>query len=319
MSGKDIRRTFMRRFAAFSKQRRIVAFAIVASFATQILAAVLFGHWLLHSQIGPLGRAAFAGIVMLFIGTRLRGLNNIVHECSHATFAVQRGDNALCGRFCAALILGCFTDYRADHLTHHAHLGDYAHDRDLQGIRALRLEAPLTLRTILRHIVTPLLGRHLRYYLHPNFSARDGRVFLALKLGLVAAAAALAVLAPLTALLFVALPYLWVFTALNYWTDCIDHAGILASGDELTASRNVRVPGWLRVLLFPRNDCFHLVHHLFPQVPSQHLGACHRQLLEDPDYRRQVGAAPPARPVRAEKRRDRILRPAEAGGHETVI
>jgi fatty acid desaturase len=65
---------------------------------------------------------------------------------------------------------------------------------------------------------------------------------------------------------------------------CVDHAGLIAESDDLYASRNLILPQPLRALLFPRNDCFHLVHHLFPSVPTRHLPACHRRLMSDPAY-----------------------------------
>lgn len=296
MSAHTLRRSFMRNFSGLRKNARATAIAILAGYTAELFGAVALGHWLLQRP-PALATVLPIAALMLFIGTRLRGFNNIVHECSHATFTERRQDNVLYGSYCAAMVFGCFRDYRDDHLTHHAHLGDYAQDRDLQGIRALRLEAALTPRTVLRHMLTPILGLHFRYYLRIDLSARDGRAFLALKLALVAATLALAWAAPLTALLFVLIPFLWIFTALNYWTDCIDHGGLLDSGDELTASRNVPLPLPLRVVLFPRNDCFHLVHHLFPQVPSQHLEACHRQLLAHSDYPGQP--QPPRHPAPA--------------------
>jgi fatty acid desaturase len=71
---------------------------------------------------------------------------------------------------------------------------------------------------------------------------------------------------------------------MNYWTDCMDHAGLVASEDELDSSRNIVAPGLVRWLLFPRSDCFHLVHHLFPHIPARHLESCHRLLEWDNDY-----------------------------------
>jgi fatty acid desaturase len=82
----------------------------------------------------------------------------------------------------------------------------------------------------------------------------------------------------------------FAYSAINYWTDCIDHGGLVGETDELAASRNLVVPKILRVILFPRNDCYHLVHHLFPQVPTHHLDACHERLLDHPAYRARAVA-----------------------------
>ena len=177
-------------------------------------------------------------------------------------------------------------------MTHHAHCGDYERDLDLQGIRDFRLEDPLTPRTILRHVLTPLFGVHLRRYVNVNLTARDGEQYRALKIGLIAAAIVFLVLDPLAALLLVWVPYVWVYSAINFWTDCVDHGGIVGSEDELESSRNFLMPRLLSAFLFPRNDCYHLIHHLFPQAPSRHLDACHARLLTHPDYRARTEGSP---------------------------
>jgi fatty acid desaturase len=283
MSGTAVRHQFVREFRRLAVNGRIVAALTVASYFLQIIAAIGLGWWLLQLQSSVYTAAGLA-VLMLFIGTRLRGFNNIVHECCHFAFSERREDNVLLGSICAAAILSCFRNYRDEHMTHHANVGDYEHDRDLQRIRALRIEDPLTLRTVLRHALMILSGRYLPYYLGVDLSSRDGRAFLVMKAGLIASAVLFLILDPVAAVLLVWLPYVWVFTAINYLTDCIDHAGLIGAEDELDSSRNLPLPKALRVIFFPRNDCFHLVHHLFPQVPTHHLDACHDRLLSHPEY-----------------------------------
>ena len=89
------------------------------------------------------------------------------------------------------------------------------------------------------------------------------------------------------------MPLFYIYPTLNYWTDCLDHAGLVGATDELEASRNVLAPALVRWLFFPRNDCYHLVHHLFPQVPARHLDYAHAELCKDPDYSRQPCAVRP--------------------------
>lgn len=289
MSASDLRRKYMKVLAGLQKHTRIAAWTVVAAYVMSIILSVVAGALLLQEQQTAWTIAAVV-LLIFFIGTRLRGLNNIVHECSHATFSSHRPDNVLIGSLCASLVLGCFRDYRDDHLTHHAHLGDYDHDEDLKSLKALRLDDPLTPGVVLRHVVTPLIGRHLPHYLRVNLSARDGRAFQVLKVALVVSALLLTALMPAVGLLFVLAPFVLVYTAINYWTDCVDHAGIVASADELEASRNVLAPGPLRLLLFPRHDCYHLVHHLFPHVPARHLAVAHRKLLAEDAYRLRSNA-----------------------------
>lgn len=287
MTAAKLRHQFMREFRRLTPHTRALAGITVASYLLQTLAAIAAGWGLLQLELSAL-TAAGLGMLMLFIGTRLRGLNNIVHECSHFTFCDRREDNVVWGSVCAALILGCFRDYREEHMTHHVNVGDYDLDRDLHRIRDLRIEEPLTSWVVLRHLGTVAVGRHLPYYINVNLSSRDGRLYSGVKAGLIGLAIMFLLLDPVAAVLLVWLPFLWVFTSINYLTDCIDHAGLIGAEDDLDSSRNLPLPMQLRFLLFPRNDCFHLVHHLFPQVPARHLDTCHERLLSDPDYAARV-------------------------------
>ncbi len=289
MSGHAVRTTFAREFRGLSGHTRSVSAIIVGFYLLQLVFAISVGYWLLQYSISPEVVCGLAAVGFI-IGTRLRGLNNIVHECSHFTFSQRREDNVFFGSLCASLVLSTYKGYREEHMTHHLHLGDYEKDLDLQGIQRLRLEEPLTLRTVGRHLLTALLGLHLPYYFSADLSARDGRMFQGLKVAIVAGALLFLVLDPVAALVLIIVPFVWIYSAINYWTDCVDHGGLVESEDELEASRNFVVPAAIRALLFPRNDCYHLVHHLFPQVPSHHLEACHQRLLAHPEYRARQGS-----------------------------
>ena len=294
MTGQEIRRQFMREFTGMTRYSRGNAWAIVAIYVAQILLGVAAGHYLLS-----LGWSFMTVVLMVltsvFIGTRLRGLNNIVHECTHSSFSENRGDNETIGRTCAAILTGCFKQYKDDHLSHHAHLGDYEHDREMSPIEKFRLHEPLTPKTILRHVITPLLGRHLKMYSGINLSTGDGIHFFGLKISLLVAIGVFSYLQPLTSFLFVIVPLFYLFPTFNFWTDCLDHAGIVGEEDELEASRNVLAPLPLRLIFFPRNDCFHLVHHLFPQVPARHLETAHVALTKNETYKSLGTAVRPDR------------------------
>ncbi|MEM7720062.1 MAG: fatty acid desaturase [Pseudomonadota bacterium] len=304
MSAKQLRAKYTRKFAGLDKYARATAWFVLVGYLFQIIAAISIGAVLLSYPINSWSLAGLFGL-MLFIGTRLRGLNNIIHECSHATFSSVRKDNAMIGKICAALLFNSFSAYRDEHLSHHAHLGDYDHDLDLQGIEDLKLHEPLSAKVVLRHVCTPLIGRHLPYYLCMNMSVQDGAAFQGLKYGVLLGALMFTLVFPATGLALVIAPFVFVYSALNYWADCLDHAGIVATGDDLTASRNILAPGVIRWLFFPRNDCFHLVHHLFPHIPARHLNASHQVLTRDANYAAQPNA------VRAPQNVEDVLIAAE--------
>lgn len=284
MSAETLRRKYTRDFARMSKYSHAFAWCVLAGYVLQGIVAVLAGSLLLSL---PFHWALAPAIILLvvFIGTRFRALNNIIHECSHATFSSTRTLDTKIGKLCAVFLFSSFSDYRDEHLSHHAHLGDYDRDLDLQGIKDLNLHEPLSRGVIARHVLTPFFGRHLPYYLNLDVSIRDGAYWLIAKFALLFFISALTILFPLTLVLFVLLPFVLVYSALNYWADCFDHAGIVDLDDELHASRNIIAPKLVRAVFFPRSDCFHLVHHLFPHVPSPHLEASHKILVEEPAYR----------------------------------
>lgn len=292
MSGQTLRKAYMRRFAGMVRYSRAVSWMIVGTYLGLILASIVFGSYLLSLPV-TIWTVALMVATSVFIGTRLRGINNIVHECCHATFSQDRQDNVLIGRVCASILMKTFRKYRDDHLSHHANNGDYESDAEFKVIEKFGLHDPLTPRTVLRHFVTPLLGRHLPYYTGINLSGDDGRFFVVLKLALLAAISALLLSAPLVAIFFVILPLFYVYPTLNFWTDCLDHAGLVGAEDELQASRNVLAPSFIRWVFFPRNDSYHLVHHLFPQVPAQHLHRAHAELCKDPNYKSVPSEAQP--------------------------
>jgi fatty acid desaturase len=289
MSGRVLRKEYVWRFLGLKRYSRMAAWLIVVAYVGLIFAAILLGSYLLSRPLSVWSGAAVMAL-SAFIGTRLRGINNIVHECCHATFAEERADNVMIGRFCAAILLKSFRKYRDDHLSHHAHNGDYAHDAEFALIEKFGLHDPISPRTILRHIMVPLTGRHLPLYTGINLSAKDGRAFLGLKLVLLAAMAIFLLFEPLSAVLLVILPLFYIYPTLNFWTDCLDHAGLVGAKDEIEASRNVLAPTLVRLLFFPRNDSYHLVHHLFPQIPARHLHLAHEELSQDQRYRRLPSA-----------------------------
>lgn len=282
MSAKHIRRAFRQEFKDLPRNGVWAATGIFASYLFAIGGSIALGAALI-AELG-LASAPWVAVLAVVIATRLRGLNNIVHECSHYTFTRSIRANVMFGRIAAVVLLGGFRKYEREHATHHTFLGDREQDKDFENLQVFGIDKPVTWGSLGRHLVTPILGLHLRRYFPVDLSFEDGRAVGLAKLGLLAAVAAGVWLAPVTTLAMVLLPYLYVMTAINYWNDCVDHAGLIAETDDLYASRNLILPLGLRALLFPRNDCFHLVHHLFPSVPVHHLPACHRRLLSDPAY-----------------------------------
>ena len=159
------------------------------------------------------------------MATRFRGINNIIHECSHASFTHSKKWNTIYGCVAAAILMKSSRTYRLEHRTHHAYLGQHEKDLDFNNLKEYRLEERISLKTLIRHAITPLLGLHLRKYLQFDLSLNDGFRYAVLKSVILYATALLAFDSLAAAVAFVVIPFAWVYPALNYWTDCMDHGG----------------------------------------------------------------------------------------------
>ncbi len=88
MGSKEIRAKYGRLYNCLGKPRDLVAILVLASYVAQIQCSILVGCLLLETD------SSYSNIliplVVIFIGTRFRGLNNIVHECSHFSFAKKK-------------------------------------------------------------------------------------------------------------------------------------------------------------------------------------------------------------------------------------
>ncbi|MCJ8323986.1 MAG: fatty acid desaturase [Rhizobiales bacterium] len=265
-----------------SKHDDLWSILLLSFYIIQVVALIAIGY-LVFYQAMPLQYLAIMA-VMFLIGTRYRALNNIVHECTHYSFCKSKKMNIFIGKIAANVIFTSYKDYKMEHMSHHKSLGDYENDLDFQSRQKFNFEASLTLGTVLRHIFTPILGLHYPQYFSVSFTFKDGFGFGMIKILMVMAVVVGLYFAPVASILMLILPFVWVFSGINYWTDCIDHAGLMHKDDDLLKSRNFILNPVIRSILFPRNDCYHLIHHLFPSVPAHHMENVHEILLGDASY-----------------------------------
>ncbi|HEX2691561.1 MAG TPA: fatty acid desaturase [Kofleriaceae bacterium] len=270
--------------AASARDRRIKHFFTPQS--TARASAILFGYAV--SIVALLGLAQVAGhpavtiLAAMLIASLLKGLNNIVHECSHHSFSKDRAFNERVGSILCVTLLSDYASYKKEHSSHHRFLGDYAHDLDFQLRQPLGHDLAFRWRRVLGHLAT---FRFLWFYVpRVRLTRREhqgGVALFALVLG------GLIVLEAYQAALAFALAHVVFLAFLRFLIDIVDHGGIyLADQSELYKSRNfILHNAALRWMFFPRNDCYHLIHHLYPYLPVASFGEVHTILMEDPDYR----------------------------------
>lgn len=289
--GNAIRKEFAVRLkAANRKSRRIEAVLIIA---TQIVSMII-AAWL---SILAFDASLYVGciwylVTAFFIGSRYRALSNIVHECTHFSFTYHKDWNNHVGRLLSIPLFYSFYNYRYVHLSHHRHTGDYDKDLDFKNLRRFSFHDKIDRKVIIRHFLTSITLQHVPEYIGRTvFRKGEGAIFNAIRIAYVSAMVLLPFAFGLGSIVtwsiigYVVIPYATALQIISYWGDALDHGGLFHHDDELMQTRNSIVKNpVLRALLFPRNDCFHLVHHLFPHVPVADLPRCHEELLKVDEY-----------------------------------
>jgi fatty acid desaturase len=235
-----------------------------------------------------LDRAPVAGAVgyvlaLFVIGSRFRAIGNMVHETCHRTLVRGARANVILGHLLSFVDFTDYETYCRDHHSHHRHLGDPERDLDFRPRKRL-FDAPGSVAW--KHVVRPLLLLHVPSYIDPVIYraadppwVRGARV--AYTTGLLALGGL--VIGWNHLLLYYLIPYVTTYQMFRYWSDAADHAGIIERPDPFERARNHDLP-LLNWLLFPHNDQFHLVHHLYPAVPTTNLALVHDVLMVDPEY-----------------------------------
>jgi fatty acid desaturase len=259
---------------------------LLAHAAVAVLAALVSRT--VFERFGAPTGWCFYPLAAFVIGTRFRAVGNMIHEACHGTLVKGHRANVIFGHLLCAIDLSCFSSYRHDHFTHHRHLGDPAKDHDFRSRLKFGFGGEDE-AVSWKHILVPLSLSHLSSYLRPVvWSKADPTAANVLKILLLAVLALsahfLSVWTPLV--LYYAIPYAVAYQILKYWSDAFDHAGIMTSPDEFDRTRNhVFAVNLANRFLFPRNDEYHLVHHLFPSVPTTLQKKVHAILMRDHEYR----------------------------------
>jgi fatty acid desaturase len=280
-----IRRAYGARVRAITRPPPgLLALARDAGLHLAFAATVAFAHHALLARDVVAGALAWP-LAAYLVATRLRALANMLHEASHGLLVRDRRANRVVGSLLAVVDFTSLDAYTAEHFTHHRHLGDPVKDLDFAARLRLGFAARGPRFTVL-HGLRPLTLFHLGAFLRPTLRDPAGAPWVAAAraLYLLALAAALVTRFEVT-MLYAVLPYLTAYQVVRYWSDAADHAGILGESEELNRARNHILPGAiLNWIVMPRQDQYHLVHHLFPAVPVRDQGAVHRLLLGDPAY-----------------------------------
>jgi len=225
---------------------------------------------------------------IIFIGTRFRAINNMSHECFHFAFTKSRRANEIFGVIFSILECSKFELVRKEHQTHHTYLGDYEKDADFRALKKYKFWKTFSRDQINFHIKTALSFRFLKEYLFFVYYSQEdplwGKIFRFMFLML---QILLLFQFPLEILLFLVIPYVTTYQLHKYLIDALDHGGLLNQSEELYKTRNFILGGYLlKLFFFPRNDTYHLVHHLFPSLAVECFAQAHTILMTSSEYKK---------------------------------
>lgn len=290
-TANELRRRFNRRFRTeFMKPTVAQGFGVLFLDFGTIILAILASEPL--STNGAIVDWSVYVVAIVVIGTRLRSFGNIVHECSHFGFMDNRDWNDFVGRLASTLLCYSYDCYCQGHMTHHAYTGDYEKDEDFADTKMYQFDEPITGSMLKTHLTRLITFQFFPYYTGKTvFTIEDRPLWVGFRLiyvGLIL----YSVVGVLLALPFAStvfwywiVPYCTVLPIIGYLSDLFDHAGLIANEDEVDKSRNYPVSNkFLHWLFFPRDDSYHLTHHLFPMVPTKDLARCHEILVAESTY-----------------------------------
>lgn len=225
-------------------------------------------------------------LAVVLIANRQRALGNILHDAGHRNLSRNlRVNDLIATALVAPLVFASLERYRSVHFQHHLALGDAAADPDFLTAGA---QAPTRWATALRRQLTApgawkgSLWGHL-------FGAQVGwRAQLYILAWWAVGLFALALMRGVGfAGLFLALWLVSRATAFHVITtlrEMCDHFGLRVGG-IFSYTRDMPCHSAWRWLVHPRNNGYHLTHHLLPAIPYYRLPAAHRLFRELPGYR----------------------------------
>jgi fatty acid desaturase len=224
-------------------------------------------------------------IALLVLGNRQRALGNILHDAAHRNLTRNRLVNDLLTRaLIAPLLFLSLSHYRELHFRHHLDLGAKDADPDLIPIpaeKARRWPAAVAANALSPRAV---LGSTFGHLVDHNVTPGGRLYILAWWTLLVAALVSAAGVGPAAAMLA-----LWlgaratVFHVITTFREMCDHHGLVPGG-VFSFTRDITATGPLSMLFHPRNNAYHLTHHLLPAIPYYRLPEAQRVFATLPEY-----------------------------------
>jgi fatty acid desaturase len=213
-------------------------------------------------------------ISLVIVGCRQRGLSNLTHDAAHGNlYSTRKINDSVANIFCALPMFETVNFYRKGHFKHHTWLGHEKNDPD-----AFQIFEPS------QHKALPSFGAifskslfKFKPFIHSlfgNLPKLNTREFLYVALWwtftlfLASRILPIRTCLQMGALFFVSRAT--GFHLIRIFAELSDHVG-LPVGSALLNTRNISGAGMARFLLHPHFDNYHLIHHIYPNVPHHNL------------------------------------------------
>jgi fatty acid desaturase len=237
-------------------------------------------------------------ISIFLIGGRQRALADILHQAAHGTLVKNKRLGRLFGTVLSGyFVLQSLSGYRFSHVVrHHGFLGDPFLDPDYEQYRlwnicGSNLNSAAVRIHLLRTFMPDNMLAYLKYLLkHRIFPPGEDLTERAIRLTFIAIVTSLLCAfgyAPVL-LFYWLVPLITTQTWIGSFLELVEHYPMIETRRALDIymSRNRRCGRLTSFLLgLKQYDGYHLVHHMFPFVPSWRLPEAHRILMGDQLYR----------------------------------
>lgn len=233
-------------------------------------------------------------LAIILIGSRMRALENLLHNGSHGMlFAHPKLNNCLTRLFCAYPIFLSFNLYKQSHMDHHRWLGDYEMDPDLiryrkLGIDKMPFSKSKTVWTLIKIFGLVGIPKYVYGSIASTLLHRDRNNELLPRLIFLVAANGLFIYAMSVEIWikFWLIPYFTTFQMIRFLAEISEHGGLYGRTDqEIGLARN-NTDHLMSFFIYPHSDNYHLTHHLFPAIAHHKMRAAHQIMMQDEDYRK---------------------------------
>jgi fatty acid desaturase len=235
-------------------------------------AVVWLSHWI-------------APLAVCVIANRQRALGNILHDAGHRNLWRDWRRNDLTARILVApLLFASLSCYRTTHFKHHLALGDSGVDPDFLPFADRIPTHWISSYARIACSWPAWLGSFAGHLASPNVRPASKLFIVGWWVGAIAALVASTGTEFTTAFVLLwLLARATVFHLITTLREMCDHFG-LRPGGVFSFTRDMACHGFWRWFIHPRNNGYHLTHHLLPAVPYYRLPHAHRLFRQMPAY-----------------------------------